>query len=174
MPTLEYYLLYHRVREKTFLYTQPEFPWTWPGLGNVVLHGSTSCKTSGCYLDVTKWVLVFSSQILTSFCAKRFDVNVVSRNWTDHVLTYNVDTASLLNSYPLNGIFNAHLTTIKDSYTVTWNGDTKSIQTDHYQKHRLRTVSRKKNFKEVTMFCFVLIFTLCSDTSFNKTQVIMK
>ena len=24
--------------EKKFLYTRPGFPWTWPGLGNVVLH----------------------------------------------------------------------------------------------------------------------------------------
>ena len=46
-----------KLTERTLLHTRPRFPWTWPGLGNVVLHGG--CKTTLMH-DV-------SMTILTSF-----------------------------------------------------------------------------------------------------------
>ena len=55
----------HLQAEYCFLHTRPEFLWTQPGLRNVVLHGGVrrlSCKSQ--------------HQVLTSFSAKRYDVNV--------------------------------------------------------------------------------------------------
>ena len=99
------------------LHTWPEFPWTRQGLGNVVIQGgggggggkmtlvhdirvSFWCRTS---------VLASSCQILTSFSAIHFYVNVINRNWTDHVFTCNKDISALCwynNAYGrLNTIF---------------------------------------------------------------------
>ena len=67
-----------------FLHTWPEFPWTRPGLGNVALHEGgvrrLSCMMPGHLSDVMVSVFDFTTSVLTSVSAKRFDVNVLDRS----------------------------------------------------------------------------------------------
>ena len=50
-----------------------------------------SCMTSGRRFDVLKSVLTSRHRVLTSFSAKRYDVDVDGRSWNEHFLTKNVD-----------------------------------------------------------------------------------
>ena len=84
-----------------FLHTQPEIPWTWSGLGNVVLHEGR--KTTLMHdvrmsfwhhdasFDFTTSVFTSGLSVLMSFSAKRYDVNIEGRSLTKLFLTKNVD-----------------------------------------------------------------------------------
>ena len=71
-------------KKKAFLHTGPEFPWSRPGLGNAVLNGWS--KTTLLHdVRMTSWrfdLILRLEVMLTSFSAKRFDVNVLDRNRT--------------------------------------------------------------------------------------------
>ena len=81
--------------EKCFLHTRPEFPWSRPMLRNVVLHeGLKTTLVHDVRMTIlTCWCYFWHLDVmLTSICtwrqvvAKRFNVNVLDRNRTEHLL----------------------------------------------------------------------------------------
>ena len=72
-----------------FLHTRPEFPWNRPGLGNVVLHGDVrrhSCMTSGWQFWRFDRIFDVLKSCWRQGSAKRFNVNVLDRNRSEHLV----------------------------------------------------------------------------------------